>query len=81
MFAPHDLSHCHDEACIRASDCWRYTMRLVHKWARHELSLRPLGDSGRRCPFYLPNETPDELTTSVTHPPKTHPETPMPNRL
>ena len=68
MLAPHDLSHCHDEECSRSPSCWRYTTRLTHKWARHELSLRPLGDSSGRCPFFMPADTPAAPDLPTSHP-------------
>ena len=46
-------STCHDDGCIRAQECWRYTSRLMHKWASHVLTLRPVGDSGERCNFFI----------------------------
>lgn len=49
----HDLSRCHDDDCIRAKDCWRYTTRLIPKWASHVLTMRPVGDSGERCNFFI----------------------------
>ena len=50
---PHDLSRCHDEQCIRAKDCWRYTSRIKPKWASHVLTMRPVGDSGEHCNFFI----------------------------
>jgi len=50
---PHDLSRCHGEQCIRAKDCWRYTSRLKPKWASHVLTMRPVGDSGEHCNFFI----------------------------
>ena len=49
----HDLSRCHDNECHQAPQCWRYTSRLMHKWASHVLTLRPEGDSGERCNFFI----------------------------
>ena len=49
----HDLSRCHDNDCIRAKECWRYTSRLTPKWASHVLTMRPVGDTGEHCAFFI----------------------------
>lgn len=79
MLAPHDLSHCHDEECSRADACWRFTARLTHKWARHELSLRPLGDGGGGCPFFMPEVTPKAPSQPVRHLTRVRPPVPWEN--
>lgn len=44
---------CHDDECVMAARCQRWTERMTRLWARHCLSLRAAGSMGEGCPDYL----------------------------
>jgi hypothetical protein len=50
-----DNSHCHDDQCIQAPLCWRYTTRLTVKWASHVMTFREAQDrTGAQCTYFIP---------------------------
>ena len=55
MMFPSDQSRCHDDLCIQAPLCWRYTSRTALKWVCHTLTLREVHDrTGAQCVYFIP---------------------------
>lgn len=59
-----DLSRCHDDQCIQAPQCWRYTTRLTTKWASHVLTFRDKDSNYTRCDYFTPTPEGDPRVNS-----------------